>query len=248
MKRLELLPMPNWRRVGACFGALAGLGCTSAAPRPSHAPVELSETLPAGYDSLGMVSAACRVQPRERSFRGEPATSFACGRNELVRALVERANARGANLLAHESCEREGEDALVCTAEAARPRSAAPEKAERSAQSADRDDELLVSVASRIRIDVDSEHSLGRRARDPSDVAEFAQLPIGHVEVGVMRARCSPSDCDADAARASLRLAAGALGASELVGVRCVSFDGERACIATLGVAERDPETDPLAR
>jgi hypothetical protein len=63
-----------------------------------------------------------------------------------------------------------------------------------------------------------------------------------------MRAHCAPSDCDVDQARAGLRLAAGALGASELVGVRCISFDGERTCIATLGVTERDANTDPRAR
>jgi len=248
MKRFELLPKRNSCRVGALWAALAALGCTSVAPRPPHAPLERSETLPAGYDSLGVVSAACRVQPRKRSFRGEPATSFACGPSELARALVEQANARGGTLLARESCEREGEDGLVCSAEVARREASTPGSSEPSLDFGDADDELLVTVASRIRIDFDSGGVIDRRARPARDVAEFVGLPVGHVEVGVMRAHCSPSDCGADEAHAGLRLAAGALGASELVGVRCVSFDGERACIATLGMSERDPATDPLAR
>lgn len=230
------------------MGTLAALGCTSVAPRPPHAPLERSETLPAGYDSLGMVSAACRTHPRKRSFRGEPVTSFACSPSELAGALVEEANARGGTLLARESCEREGETGLVCSAEVARREPAAPGAAERGAEFAVDDDELLVTVASRIQIDLDAADVIGRRARAPRDVAEFVALPVGHVEAGVMRAHCSPSECDADEARAGLRLAAGALGASELVGVRCVAFDGERVCIATLGVPSRDPETDPLAR
>jgi hypothetical protein len=246
MTRRELLSKPTWGVVGAALGALSALGCASAPPRPPHAAVELSETLPAGYDSLGVVSAACREHPRARSFRGEPALNFVCGPNELARALVEEANARGGTLLAREGCERAGEEGLVCSAEVARRE---PPRASPSVPSAEfAGDELLATVASRIRIDLDSARVLARRARSPREVAELVALPVGHVEAGVMRARCSPSECDADQTRAGLRLAAGALGASELVGMRCVSFDGERTCVATLGVPERDPETDPLAR
>jgi hypothetical protein len=248
MTAFELPVERTLRAVGAFCGALAALGCASSVPRPPHAPVELSETLPAGYESLGRVSAACRVLPAKRSFTSEPATSFACSESELSLSLVEQANARGGTLLAGESCEREGESGLVCSAEVARP-PAREAGAARSAEVATPDDELLVSVANRIRIDVESAPAaVGRPARRSDDVAEFVFLPIGHVDAGVMRAHCAPSDCDVDQARAGLRLAAGALGASELVGVRCISFDGERTCIATLGVTERDANTDPRAR
>jgi hypothetical protein len=243
-----LLPASAW------VGALA-LGCAAGpAPRPPHTPVERSETLPAGYVTVGTASAACRERPAGHAFSGVPATNFACGRVELERALTEQANARGGTLLAREECRRTDTEGLAmaglaCSAEIARPSSGAPvATASDSGQFTDSDD-LAVTVASRIRIDVESTvRRFDRRARPPADVTEFAALPIGHVDIGLMRARCRPSDCDADQARAGLRLAAGGLGVSDLAGVRCFAFEGERTCVATLGVTERDPESDARAR
>ena len=243
MKRFVL---PVTRPAGALC-VLATFGCAGPAPRPPSAPVELSETLPAGYVSLGIVSAGCRPRPSARSFRGEPATSFACTARELSRALREQTNARGGTLLAGEACHSEDDDRLICSAEAARL--AGPQASVPAGEFADAGDALRVTVAGRIRIDLGSApSSSARRQRGPDDVTEFASLPVGHGEVGVMRAHCAPSDCDVDEARAGLRLAAGGLGVSDLVGVRCFSLDGERACVATLAMTERDPDTDPLAR
>jgi len=86
-----------------------------------------------------------------------------------------------------------------------------------------------------------------RRPREGAEVQEFALLPVGHVELGLMRARCAPERCDADQARAGLRAAAGGLGVPSLVGVRCATLDAELSCVATLAATERDPETDPRA-
>ena len=79
-------------------------------------------------------------------------------------------------------------------------------------------------------------------------MAEFALLPAGHVELGVLRAHCAMGECDAEQAHAGLRMAAGGLGAAALVGVRCFALDGEESCVATLAATESDPETDPSAR
>jgi hypothetical protein len=70
---------------------------------------------------------------------------------------------------------------------------------------------------------------------------------VGRLELGTLRARCKVDDCDADQAREGLRVAAGGLGASDLVGVRCFALDGDVQCVATLAATERDPEADPLA-
>ncbi len=238
---MKLLP-------GAGVALVVAACATNPSPRPARAPVELSETLPNGYESLGEASAACRERPTGDTMKGVPATSFACSQPELERALVEQANARGGSLLAGARCHWSVETGLVCSAQIARPRTGAP-AITASEFSAAADDELTVTVASRIRIDLEASGvHFERRPRAPADVTEFVALPVGHVELGVMRARCRPNDCDADEARAGLRLAAGGLGVSDLVGVRCFALDGERACVGTLAVTERDPETDPQAR
>jgi hypothetical protein len=232
--------------LGVWVGVVAAACGASPTPRPARAPVELSETLPSGYESLGDASAACRERPAGGTLKGVPATSFACSQLELERALVEQANARGGSLLAGERCHWAVETGLVCSAQIGRSMHGVPGS---TVSNVTDDDGLTVTVASRIRIDLEASGvKFERRPRGPADVTEFAALPVGHVELGVMRARCRPKDCDADEARAGLRLAAGGLGVSDLVGVRCFSLDGERACVGTLGVMERDPETDPRAR
>jgi hypothetical protein len=248
MTRLERSGQQNRRGLTAWLGVLALIGCASTTARPPRAPVELSETLPVGYDALGPVSASCRQHPSSGSFHGEPATSFACTPNELSRALAEQANARGGTLLAGAGCHREDDERLVCSAEAGRRAAPNAAAAPLPPEFDDGDDELLATVASRIRIDLDSSAAARREPRSSDRVTEFAAMPVGHLHAGVLRARCAPSDCDVDQARAGLRLAAGALGASDLVGVRCVIFDGEQSCVATLGVTEREAAADVRAR
>jgi hypothetical protein len=238
------------RAIRALLGAVVAVGCgANPAARPAHAPVELSETLPTGYEALGEVSAECRMRPPGPRFNDEPATSFSCSRAELGRALVEQVNARGGSLLAAERCSRRAPSGLVCSAEAAWPGAGGSPGPSQAWTSAEDDDELEVTVASRIRIDVEpGKAPFARRPRGPDAVTEFVSLPIGHVEVGLMRAHCPASECDAASARAGLRIAASGLGVTDLVGVRCFSLEDERACVATLGVTERDPDTDPAAR
>jgi hypothetical protein len=234
----------------ALGGFLFVLGCASApSPRPVGSAVEHGEVLPPGYESLGRLHAECRVVPRDRPLRGVPLTNLACRRSELERALVEQANARGGSLIAEEHCSRAGSH-LTCTALAARP--AAGTVAARSTPYASfvpDDDGLSAGVARHVFIDVESHDARFERARRaPGAVNEFVALPVGHIELGVMRAHCDARACDDDEARAGLRVAAGGLGVSELIGVRCFALEGERSCVGTLGVSERDPELDPSAR
>jgi hypothetical protein len=230
------------------IGAVA-LGCAgNPPPRAPHAAVERSEKLPADYAALGTAHAECRRRPRASAFTGVPATSFACNRAELERALMEQANALGGSALAGEHCRPLGKSGLECSAEIGRPDRAQP-SAVAAGEAYGVDDDLSATVAARIRVDVEPLVArFDRSPRRPADVSEFVSLPVGHIELGVMRARCSSSDCDADETHAGLRLAAGGLGVSDLVGVRCFELGGERTCIATLGQTELDPETDARAR
>jgi len=237
------------RDARALGGILFVLGCASApSPRPRAAAVEFGEALPAGYESLGRAHAECRLHPRDGALEGVPVTSLACRRSELERALVEQANARGGSLLAHERCRKSGAE-LACTALVARPASDVGAASSPHGVVLPDDDGLPASVASHVLIDVEPRGArFERGVRPASAVSEFPALPVGHVELGVMRARCDARACDDEQARAGLRVAAGGLGVSDLVGVRCFALDGERSCVGTLGVSERDPETDPSAR
>jgi hypothetical protein len=233
------------------------VGCAaSATPRPAGSAVEFSEALPFGFESLGAAHAECRGLQRAGTISGEPATTFACRRTELERSLVEQANALGGTLLSHERCHPSN-GGLACSALVARPSvadSPAGATVARAASSTARfvaanDDGLPVTVASRILIDVErGAGRVDRRARTPDQVTDFVAMPVGHTEVGTVRARCEPAACDDGQARAALRLAAGGLGVSGLVGTACFVIDGERACVGTLAATERDPETDPAAR
>jgi hypothetical protein len=234
VKRVAVLPL-----------SLSLLGCAGASP-PATAPsaVERSEELPVGYEALGSVSARCRKRPAFGELWGTAASSLACSRAELERALRERAAAKGGTVVAAQRC-RQSAETLSCTGEAARPVAGARP----AAPGADELAILPVSVADRISIDLEPRVArFERRARSSADVTEYRLLPVGHVELGTLRARCAAEECSAEQAREGLRVAAGGLGASALVGSSCFVLDGERACVGILAAFELDPETDPRAR
>lgn len=212
-------------------------------------PVLRSEVVPAGYVSLGRVSADCRRTQAWETFRGVPATSLFCDRGALERALEEQAWRRGGTVLAGVSCHDGPSGSRWCAATLARPAAGKEAREPTPAAAAPTDsDTLSPDVARRIEIDLAPVvEAYARRPREGAEVQEFALLPVGHVELGLMRARCAPERCDADQARAGLRAAAGGLGVPSLVGVRCATLDAELSCVATLAATERDPETDPRA-
>jgi hypothetical protein len=196
------------------------------------------------------VRAACRPTEHWQKLSDVPARSLFCGPDVLDRALAEQARERGATLLAARRCGEYESGTLFCTAVAARAcaeHGSAP-AAPTSVVATD-SDELSAELGARVAIDLDpSVPAFARRARTGADVHESALLPVGQIELGVMRARCSVKTCDADQTRAALRAAAGGLGVSELVGTRCFAYAKEMSCVATLAATERDPETDPDAR
>jgi len=231
------------------YSAVYVAGC-AATPKTTGVAVARAEVVPRGFWSVGEVRASCRPTERWKELREVPARSLFCARDVLDRALEEQARERGATLLAARRCTEDEAGTLVCTAVAARACTAhASAPSEPAPVVAVDSDQLSAELAGRVAIDLEpSVAAFARRARSGADVHESALLPVGQIELGVMRARCKAKTCDADETRAALRAAAGGLGVPELVGVRCFTYQEEMSCVATLAASERDPETDPSAR
>lgn len=235
--------------VGSCLGGCASDRAVIASP----ANIERSETLPAGYVSLGTARAHCRPLPAWGPLHGEPLRNFDCSTTRIRRTLAEQASREGGTLLAFESCEVDAKGGRNCSATIARPERAGAAAPGRvgvaSGEVWDPSDAPRAEAIEVIRIDLDpAAPSFGRRARTASVVAEPALLPVSHVEIGELRARCDADECADAELRLGLRLAAGSLGASDLVNVACHALEGERSCTGTLATTERDPDTDATAR
>jgi len=243
--------MKSVRLPGSLACLLWASACAGRAPLvPAATRVEWAEAVPAGYEPLGSVRADCARRAHDGALSGTPASSLLCSRAELERALIERARKRGGTVLAAERCRQHGKK-LACAAVVARPGEAGgPARGRGDPMVVDEDAlALSASVAGRILIDLEPVGPrLERRARGAAEVSEFRLLPLGHRELGLLRAHCQAGDCDEAQAHAGLRAAAGGLGATALVGVRCFALAGEESCVATLAATERDPETDPRAR
>ena len=225
-------------------------GCGGATP-PSltAADIEQSEVLPSGYTSAGDVSAECGATTRWGRVKGEPVANFDCSFERLKAELAAQAARSGASVLAGMRCRTHLGGERSCSATMAR--SAGGLEAQRSASRSSKtyDEGVPFELLRSIRVDVEpSRASFARRARAASEVGEPPFLPVSHLELGSIRARCPETACEDRALRAALRVAAGGLGVSDLVDSSCGTFDGERQCAATLAASELDPETDPRAR
>lgn len=227
-----------------------GTGGCGARPAAGARDIARSEVVPAGYVTVGFAEAGCRPARAWEKLHGVPATSLICDRAALKRALEEQARSKGGTVLAGERCSEEEDGRLVCDATVARPRTGASVREPLIRDELGLDsDALSFKAAESVRIDLSPQvAAYARSPRPGAEVAEYPLLPVGQVELGVIRARCGPEQCDAEQTQAVLRAAAGGLGVPSLVGVRCFELDSERTCVATLATTERDPTTDPLAR
>ncbi|HVR20864.1 MAG TPA: hypothetical protein VMS65_14235 [Polyangiaceae bacterium] len=232
----------------AVLAAALALGCGSAALRVPAEDVRPAETLPAGYETIGRVVASCRGLDGFRATDDVLLASFDCDRARLERVLAERVAELGGDVVVGTDCGRDG-SVLRCTGAAARPDDergkATVSKSDPGpvpgARAVERWDEPRASVALVIRVDFEPtvEH-FERARRRATDVAEVAALPVTHRELGLLTTRCDAEECELRELRQGLRIAAGGLGASDLVGVRCFGRDGERECVATLAASEVD--------
>jgi hypothetical protein len=220
--------------------------CGTTAVRVPPDGIGRADRLPAGYEELGRVSARCSPLVGFRGTSGELLASFDCNRRRLERVLAERASEAGADLLVGTGCGHEGQ-ALRCMAYTARAEGAARPPAPSDdgpvpgPTAVERWDEPRANASLVIRVDFEpSVEHFSRARRRAADVAEVAALPVSHRELGTLTTRCDADECVPRELRQALRIAAGGLGASDLVGVRCFARGGERECVAELAASAVD--------
>jgi hypothetical protein len=221
---------------------------------------------PEGYEVLGEVTASCTLREGRRTIERERLSDVDCSEARLVRALRESAAEAGGQLLIGRECASRavrqtagGRELRVrCSAGVARAETqelGAPQA--RDAVGSDPGlppervellDEPSAADAWRIRITFTPARAFGepRPARRGDLVRELAIFPVSHLPLGDLVARCSEG-CRAESVRASVRIAAGRLGATDVVGVRCVEKGRGFLCTGTAAAHEVDPETDPRA-
>jgi hypothetical protein len=165
-------------------------------------------------------------------------------------ALAEQAARKGARVLAGVRCQADPDGARVCTGTMAREDEPGP-STRPVRPDPPRSEEASLPFELRRGIDVDVEPArseYARRSLAASEVGEARGMPVSHRELGSLRTRCEPEDCEFSHLRLALRLAASGLGVSDLVDVSCATLDGERQCLATLAVSEVDPSAHAPAR
>jgi len=245
---------PLTRGVVAFWLSAVAIGCAAERPAISADAVERMEALPQHYRSLGDVGASCDALEGFEATQGEPLASFDCTEERLRRVLAELAVERGGDVLADELCDRVG-SSVACRARVGqrpdaerRARPLAPvtaaeafsSPAPSAAEVRRADDPRAQSV---FAIEVDFEPRVPRFAgqrRAAEAVAWVASLPLSHVELGVLRTYCEADECAVTELRHALRIAAGGLGASDVVGARCATLDDESWCVAEVAAAEVD--------
>jgi hypothetical protein len=237
----------------ARVAALALAFCAACASPPvvrrTAADIERVETLPVGHVALGGASARCATAPSWGRLDAEPLTRFECQPSVLERALAEQAAARGGTLLSGLLCRRSGKT-LACTATIAAPAEGTSSLAESDGVATTvTSDELGFETARAIEVDLEPlTEQFARRARRADEVGVQLAVPVSHRPLGSLTARCAKNDCDSRDLRVALRVAAGALGVSDMAEVACGFRRDDVFCVATLAAAELDPETDPRAR
>jgi hypothetical protein len=219
--------------------------------------------MPLGYQDLGEVSAGCTFSEGRRSIEHEWLSDVDCSEARVVRALREAASAKGGELLVARSCnsrrdkQRAGvrDWAVRCRATVARPETALAQQRSRASQpgispeQAETVDEPSASEAWRIRVDfTPARESTGPRAPRRADlVRELAVLPPSHLLLGDVVTRCR-TGCALENVRAGVRIAAGRMGATDVVDVRCIAKGAGYLCSGSAAAYEVDPERDPRAR
>jgi hypothetical protein len=239
--------MADWRFMQRqwLFGvALAASGCgRSARPvefqghpaEPVVAPEAVLEAsaLPRGAERLGRLFVRCHPVDGAESFSERTLLDVDCSEVRLRRLLREAASEHGGDVLAELSCQQGS--TLTCRATLARSGShaaAAPPSA--GASGADVHGELAARVL--VSYELRSAER-PRSALAEDNVRELSNLSPAQISVGNLEIRCEA--CSELSARDALRIAAGRLGASDVVGVRCVSEGEGQRCLGEAAVWER---------
>jgi hypothetical protein len=220
------------------------------------AQVGVGDRAPAGQRRLGRLAADCTPVEAGEGLEGARLSDLTCSRAFLMAALKERAAAAGGAFLVEPRCVATGKSpdaALRCSAEVWGPVEVAgfvpPTEARRAVNVDPRAPAVpgappLGRVAEAWRVRVDFWPGPGQQSRplvDPADVAEVDFPRVGQVTLGDLRSRCD-SDCSLESVRVALRAAAGRIGATSLVGVRCIEQEGTPSCVASASLLASNGE------
>jgi hypothetical protein len=212
-------------------------------------------------ETLGTVRDSCVLRPGFRRLDHETLSDLDCSHERLLLALRESAASAGGEALLGAHCSSRalvatspGASELSCAAEVARfrrgpsanpkpmtpPRSHAPGRPAPSASEVKRIDEPDASLAFRIALNFQPAltHFEGR-VRSGADVHELARMPLSHLALGDLSASCKDG-CEERALRYGVLLAAGRLGAPDVVGIRCFRSASGDSCVGTLAAPERE--------
>jgi len=213
----------------------------------------------AELEVLGTVHASCRPKAGFRRLQGELLSDLDCSQARLRIALRESAASAGGEALLGAQCASVraasgSADELSCTAEVARfrsgtqvnprplsaPRSVPQGRPAPSPSDVRRIDEPDASLAFRICLHFEPAISqFERPARTGADVHELSLMPVSHIRLGDLSASCKDG-CDERALRYGVLIAAGRLGAPDVVGVRCFRSARGNSCVGTLAAPELD--------
>ncbi len=208
-------------------------------------------------ETLGSVRDGCRLSPGFRRIDGELLSDVDCSTERLLIALHESAANAGGEILigAHCSSRRLSTASretylLRCGAQVARyvgpepsplspPRSRSQGRPAPSPSDVRRIDEPDASLSFRISVSFEPavasyEHPVLRSEQ----VQELPRLPVSHHAIGDLAAHCDDG-CDERALRYGVLIAAGRLGAPDVVDVRCFGTDSGSSCVGTLAAPER---------
>lgn len=239
----------KWLEVGAALGAFALAGCMGSGVQFSGSrqpavtqpeSIEVGAHPPPGLERRGDVSAECKSLDPDADVKNARASDLGCSVGLLHAALREGAAESGGTFLTQPACEekRDREAArpswVGCSGEVWGPEAAqGAQQPQAPAFESARD-------AWRIRVDF-WPAAKGRRgpAGDAESVAEVDFPRVGQVELGDLSARCD-AGCAQGSMHRGLRAAAAFLGASTLVGVRCIQQEKALTCAASISAPERD--------
>ena len=212
-------------------------------------------------ETLGTVHASCTLKPGFRRLQHEKLSDLDCSNERLMLVLRESAASVGGEALlgAHCSSRHSATSTpeareLACAAEVARyrngalasprplsaPRSPVQGQPAPSASDVKRINEPDASLAFRVSLKFEPAVSnFERPARSSTDVNELARLPLSHVRLGDLAATCEDG-CEERALRYGVLIAAGRLGAPDVVDIRCFDAGRGHSCVGTLAAPERD--------
>lgn len=216
------------------------------------AQLEAGDQPPPGLERRGRLAAACTLVDARDGLDGERLSDVGCSPALLRAALREAAVGAGGSWLGSERCEPPGEARVgrrvECSAEVYGPRDPsrfvapaveAPLNVDPRGPAAPLTPAYgSVHQAWDIELDYSPAPGAPRRAPlAPGQVSEIDFPRVGHVRLGDVRAR-GDADCAPETLRGALWAAAARVGASSVVGVRCVDEGDARECVASLAAPE----------